>query len=133
MLELLQSEILVRRTALPMAALLCSQQGSGAGPRFFAALYERMEQAPGQDFAALFRGVLQEGRWDLLQEDRALLEELGPVLGRYDGAVQADAIAACRGRLLQNADRAREEQERKGRISRAAGASFGIALALLVI
>lgn len=116
-----------------MAALLCSQQGTGAGTQFFARLYQGMEREPAADFAGLYRKTLMEGQWDLLGEDTALLEALGPVLGRYDGATQAEAIAACRARLLQNADRAREEQERKGRICRAAGASFGVALALLVI
>lgn len=92
-----------------------------------------MEEDPAADFAALYRNALAEGRWDLLREDVALMEALGPVLGRYDGATQAEAIANCRARLLQNADCARQEQEWKGRICRAAGASLGVVLALLAI
>ncbi len=130
-LTLLRSEIVDSRTPLPEAAALCARRCTGASARFFTAFCR--ELAGVQDLAGWYGQILHRPEWDLLPEDIVLLEPLGAVLGRYDGALQAEAIQACCQRLQQNGERAREEQQRRGRVQRATGLCCGIALALLTL
>ena len=125
-LTLLRSEIVDGRTPLPEAAALCARRCTGASARFFTAFCR--ELAGVQDLAGWYGQILHR-----LPEDIVLLEPLGAVLGRYDGALQAEAIQACCQRLQQNGERAREEQQRRGRVQRATGLCCGIALALLTL
>ena len=130
-LTLLRSEIVDGRTPLPEAAALCARRCTGASARFFTAFCR--ELAGVQDLAGWYGQILHRPEWDLLPEDIVLLEPLRAVLGRYDGALQAEAIQACCQRLQQNGERAREEQQRRGRVQRATGLCCGIALALLTL
>ena len=61
------------------------------------------------------------------------LEELGDVLGRYDGEEQRAALARTRAELGRALEQAREESERQGRMYRALGLTAGAMLAILLL
>ncbi len=90
------------------------------------------DKEPGEDLGhALPKGSFP-GDWGLEGGDLRELAALGPVLGRYYGDIQVQAIAQCQKRLERNLLAAEQE------VSSRAGSpgprfSAGIALALLVI
>ena len=132
-LTLLSSEIGEKRTPLPRAAALCARETPGAGGRFWEEFCRLLDKEPGEDLAMLYRKALFQGDWGLEGGDLRELAALGPVLGRYYGDIQVQAIAQCQKRLERNLLAAEQEVSSRGRIARAAGFSAGIALALLVI
>ena len=62
-----------------------------------------------------------------------LEEELGDVLGRYDGEEQRAALARTRAELGRALEQAREESEKQGRMYRALGLTVGAMLAILLL
>ena len=62
-----------------------------------------------------------------------LEEELGDVLGRYDGEEQRSALARTRAELGRALEQAREESEKQGRMYRALGLTAGAMLAILLL
>ena len=67
------------------------------------------------------------------REDRTLLEQLGPVLGRYDGDSQRQALERVLAELSRRRERAEEDRRRLGRVYGVLGVTAGLFLAILLI
>jgi stage III sporulation protein AB len=70
---------------------------------------------------------------DLPQIDRALLCEMGGILGRYDADNQAKALLALREQLDISLDNAREKLKNCGRLYAMSGVLGGLILAVILI
>lgn len=93
-----------------------------------------MEEQDRDSFGKLWRRELKKnGRLHLHKEDLALLERLGDILGRYDSEGQCAVLARSRLELTGLQCKAREDQERLGRIYRVASVALGTALVILLI
>ena len=69
-----------------------------------------------------------------LSPDRAIsLEELGEVLGRYDGDGQREALAHTRAELSRALEQAREAREKQGRMYQVLGITAGAFLVILLL
>ena len=69
-----------------------------------------------------------------LAPDRAIsLEELGEVLGRYDGDGQREALAHTRAELSRALEQAREAREKQGRMYQVLGITAGAFLVILLL
>ena len=61
------------------------------------------------------------------------LEELGEVLGRYDGDGQREALAHTRAELSRALEQAREAREKQGRMYQVLGITAGAFLVILLL
>jgi stage III sporulation protein AB len=73
-----------------------------------------------------------EGAPFLTAEDRTVLRELGPVLGRYSREEAAEHLAGCRARLLHLEQEARTARDGSGRALGSIVALSAVAAAVLV-
>jgi len=64
---------------------------------------------------------------------RLALEELGEVLGRYDGDGQREALAHTRAELSRALEQAREAREKQGRMYQVLGITPGAFLVILLL
>ena len=64
---------------------------------------------------------------------RLALEELGEVLGRYDGDGQREALAHTRAELSRALEQAREAREKQGRMYQVLGITAGAFLVILLL
>jgi stage III sporulation protein AB len=70
---------------------------------------------------------------DLPPIDRALLCEMGEVLGQYDADSQSKALLALRGQLDISLENARNRLSNSGRLYAVAGVLGGLILAIILI
>ena len=83
--------------------------------------------------AQIWKEALSSVALDVEGRGLRTLEELGEVLGRYDGeAVRAALKRAC-GELSIAADEAEREWERKGRMNQVLGLTAGALLVILLV
>ena len=92
----------------------------GSGRRFWEEFCRLLDKEPGEDLARIYRRTLFQGIGGLESGDLRELAALGPVLGRYYGDIQVQAIAQCQKRLERNLLAAEQEVSSRGRIARAA-------------
>ena len=132
-LELLRRELGWRLTPLPEALSAAEQGAQGHAAQFFRFCAQRAGCLSGIPFQQLWREGLEQCPLRLDQEDRVLLEQLGPVLGRYDGDSQRLALedAAAGLRTLQGA--AADERSRLGRVYGVLGAAAGLLAVILLL
>ncbi|MEA4921330.1 MAG: stage III sporulation protein AB [Clostridiaceae bacterium] len=69
----------------------------------------------------------------LITEDIEILKQVCSVLGRFDGAVQAERINTACSELQRSYDALKAEIASKGKLYKAIGATVGITLALIAI
>ncbi len=129
---MIKTEILFRRTPLPVLVDALERACGGRTAAFYrATLQSAGEGLTLSTAAARHRGRLR--RDGLSREDADVVLEVCAVLGRYDGATQAEAINRAVARLEDAAVQAREDAEAKGKLYRALGVTAGIVLALIAI
>ena len=78
-----------------------------------------------------WRAQRAQKRWQGQAE--AALEELGEVLGRYDGDGQREALAHTRAELSRALEQAREAREKQGRMYQVLGITAGAFLVILLL
>ena len=89
-------------------------------------------------YAAMFgfdklREALEQVPLGLDGPGRLALEELGEVLGRYDGDGQREALAHTRAELSRALEQAREAREKQGRMYQVLGITAGAFLVILLL
>ena len=132
-LELMDRELSFRLTPIPeLLDRLAGQAAAPAGP-FFAACRDGLGALGEQSLARIWRGALAQRPMDLSREDLSALEELGEILGRYDGPGQRQALGEIRSRLAHQLEGAEEESRRMGRVYGALGLTAGSMLAILLL
>ena len=113
----------------------CSTLESMAWPLAFypdAVIVCAMDARRKQVYNALFQ--TDGEKLERLCPDRAIsLEELGEVLGRYDGDGQREALAHTRAELSRALEQAREAREKQGRMYQVLGITAGAFLVILLL
>lgn len=131
--ELLQRELGWRLAALPEGLELAAGTAEGRTARFFRLCAEGARHLNGRTFQQVWQEGLDECRFRLDAGDRELLEQLGSVLGRYDGDSQRQALEGAAARLERRQVQAAEERRRLGRVYGVLGMTAGLFLVILLI
>lgn len=132
-LDVLQRELGWRLAPLPQALDAAAKAAHGPTAEFFAQCAQGARALEGRSFHQIWTEAAASGALRLAEEDRALLDRLGPVLGRYDGDSQKLALedGAAGLRSLQGA--AADDRRRLGRVYGVLGMTAGLFLAILLI
>lgn len=130
-LELMRSEILCRRAAIPEIVALLAENGSEIVRALFSGLSRKLENPDGLSLGYLWRQNLREQRESLGMARQTCETACGAAdyLGRYDAAEQAEGLKLVSDRLAAERQAAQEELRQKGDLYR----TCGIAVGLLVI
>ena len=104
MLELMEGELSSTLCPIPELLSTLEKKSGGAAKRFLSALASRMDRLGTERFSKLWEASLR-GSLALDREDLDTLRQLWNILGQYDLDRQLEAIAQCRLRLLQSAEK----------------------------
>ena len=132
-LEILQRELGWRLAPLPKALEAAAGGAHERAARFFAFCAQGSKQLAGTPFRMLWSKGLEQCPLRLNREDRALLEQLGPVLGRYDGDSQRQAVENVLTGLSRQQTQAEDDRRRLGRVYGVLGLTAGLFLTLVLI
>lgn len=132
-LDALQRELGWRLSPLPGALETAAAGVHGRAARFFSFCAQGAGTLDGAPFRALWQEGLERCPLVLDREDRALVEQLGPVLGRYDGDSQRQAVEGVVAGLARRREQAEEERRRLGRVYGVLGVTAGLFLTILLI
>ena len=94
---------------------------------------EVLDELGERSMAELWREALEQVPLGLDGPGRLALEELGEVLGRYDGDGQREALAHTRAELSRALEQAREAREKQGRMYQVLGITAGAFLVILLL
>lgn len=131
--ETLQRELGWRLADLSEGLELAAGEAGGRPARFFRLCAEGARRLDGRTFQQVWREGLEECRFRLDAGDREVLEQLGSVLGRYDGDSQRQALESAAARLERRQVQAAEERRRLGRVYGVLGMTAGLFLVILLI
>ena len=132
-LEILQRELGWRLAPLPRALEAAAGGTQGRAAQFFTYCARESKQLAGIPFRALWSRGLEQCPVRLSREDRALLEQLGPVLGRYDGDSQRQAVENVLAGLSRQQAQAEDDRRRLGRVYGVLGITAGLFLTLMLV
>ena len=132
-LEILQRELGWRLSPLPKALEAASEGTHERAAQFFAFCAQGTERLTGAPFRTLWSKGLEQCPLRLSREDRALMEQLGPVLGRYDGDSQRQAVENVLAGLSRQRVQAEDDRRRLGRVYGVLGLTAGLFLTLMLI
>ena len=132
-LELLQRELGWRLAPLPQALEAAAGGTHGQAARFFTFCAQESKQRAGTPFRTLWDRGLEQCPLRLNREDRILLEQLGPILGRYDGDSQRQAVENVLAGLGRRQAQAEDDRQRLGRVYGVLGLTAGLLLTLMLI
>ena len=131
-LSLLGREITLHATPLPELFARLSQEAKGAAGRLFAHCAQGLQVPAEEGFSTVWKDGVGEIP-NLQPEERRLLADLGPVLGRFPAEEQQKVVEGVCARLREAARFAGEECRRMGRVYRTLGAAFGGFLLILLL
>lgn len=126
-------ELDYRLLPLPELFERASECAQGKASLFFDLCGQGADHLNGRRFYAVWTQAAEAAQMRLEEEDLAILERLGAVLGRYDGDSQREALAAAAGRLARQQSCAEEQSCRLGRIYRVLSFTAGAFLVILLI
>ena len=132
-LDALQRELGWRLAPLPDALGTAARALHGPAADFFTRCAQGAGQAEGRPFQEVWRDSLSAVPLRLRPEDKSFLERLGPVLGRYDGDSQRQALESAAARLELRRAAAAEDRKRLGRVYGVLGMTAGLFLVILLI
>ena len=132
-LEILQRELGWRLAPLPDALETAAGGTHGRAAQFFAYCARESRLLAGAPFRMLWSKALEQSPLRLSREDRALLEQLGPVLGRYDGDSQQQAVENVMVGLSRQQVQAEDDRRRLGRVYGVLGLTAGLFLTFVLI
>ena len=132
-LEILRRELGWRLSPLPRALEVAAEGTHGRAAGFFAFCAQGSRQLAGASFRTLWSRGLEQCPLRLRREDRALLEQLGPVLGRYDGDSQRQAVENVLAGLDRQRVQAEDDRQRLGRVYGVLGVTAGLFLTLMLV
>lgn len=132
-LEQMEREISFRLTPLPELFSRMAKEYSGPVAALFACCARNMDDLGQRSLSQIWRQALDEASLDLEGRGRRAVEELGDVLGRYDGDSLRRALRQTCGELSAAAEEAERERERKGRMDQVLGLTAGAFLVILLI
>ena len=131
-------EAIVREMDYHLAPLpeLLERAAAETGDRvsqFFALCARGASHLNGRTCQMVWCQAAEAGQLRLDQSDMDLLEQLGSVLGRYDGKSQSQALAAAAARFEERYKEAVEQRRRQGKVYGVLGMTAGAFLMILLI
>ena len=132
-LETMAREMDYRLAPLPELLERAAAETEDRVSRFFTLCAQGASHLNGRAFHTVWCQAAEAAQMRLEQPDMALLEQLGCVLGRYDGESQRRALAAAAARLEQRHSEAVERRRRQGRVYSVLGLTAGAFLMILLI
>ncbi|MGN0986066.1 MAG: stage III sporulation protein AB [Candidatus Enterenecus sp.] len=132
-LETMIRELDYRLAPLPELLERAAAEAEGEVSQFFSLSARGASHLNGRTFQAVWRQAAEAAQLRLDQTDMALLEQLGGVLGRYDGESQRRALALAVDRLEERRVQAGERRARQGRVYGVLGLTAGAFLMILLI
>lgn len=132
-LEQMEREISFRLTPLPELFSRMATEYSGPVAALFACCARNMDDLGQRSLSQIWRQALDEASLDLEGRGQRAMEELGDVLGRYDGDNLRGALRQTCGELSAAAEEAEREREGKGRMDQVLGLTAGAFLVILLI
>ncbi|MCD7947129.1 MAG: stage III sporulation protein AB [Oscillospiraceae bacterium] len=115
-LDLMERELSFRLTPTPELLDELAARMSGQVSAFFTYCRAGLERLGERSLGQVWREGLQQTELGLQEEDIRLLEELGDVLGRYDGGGQQAALARVGGQLAQCINEAQTARAKQGKM-----------------
>lgn len=131
-LDALQRELGWRLSPLPQALDTAARAVRGPAAEFFARCAQGAGAQDGRSFQQVWGDGLSAAPLRLEPGDKALLERLGPVLGRYDGDSQRLALEDAAAGLRSLQGDAADDRKRLGRVYGVLGMTAGLFLAILL-
>ena len=131
-LEGLERELSFRLPPTPELLERAAESPPPVG-ELFARCRAKLDGLGERPLSQLWREAVAETPLELEEPERRALEELGDVLGRYDGEGQRAALARTRAELSRALGLAREKQEKQGRMYQVLGLTAGAFLAILLL
>lgn len=92
---------------------------------------KREEESLEQSLEDIWVESLKEELPSLQDEDKVIIEEIGAVLGRYDGESQQKAFKQIYDRLQENVVKAKQELDQKGKVYIVLGVVTGLFFAIV--
>ena len=132
-LEGMEREIAFRLTPMPELLERAAAESPPPVCTLFARCRTLLDELGERSMAELWREALEQVPLGLDGPGRLALEELGEVLGRYDGDGQREALAHTRAELSRALEQAREAREKQGRMYQVLGITAGAFLVILLL
>ena len=132
-LDALRRELGWRLSPLPDALGEAARAARGPAGQFFAQCARGAGLPDGRAFQEVWREGLDGAPLRLKPGDRAVLERLGPVLGRYDGDSQRLALEDTAAGLRALREEAADDRRRLGRVYGVLGVAAGLLLAIVLL
>lgn len=132
-LELMERELGWRMAPLPDVLSRAAAATEGRTALFFSLCAQGAEHLNGRPFCKVWRQAAEASQLRLEAADLTLLEQLGNVLGRYDGESQEQALSAAVRRLEEQQGEAVSQRNRLGKVYGMLGVTAGIFLMILLI
>lgn len=132
-LDALGRELGWRLSPLPDALDAAGRAARGPAAEFFARCARQAGRAEGQAFRQVWGDGLEAAPLHLKPEDRALLDRLGGVLGRYDGDSQRAALEGAAAELRALRGAAADDRRRLGRVYGVLGVAAGLLAAIVLL
>lgn len=129
----LQRELCWRLTPLAEAMGEAAGESHGRAAALFDWCARETRRLDGRTFQQVWQDGLGRCPMFLNEGDRAVLERLGPVLGRYDADGQRQALDGAIDSLKHQRTRAVEDRTRLGRVYGVLGVTAGLLLVILLI
>lgn len=119
---------------LPVDVLLAQMKESSRATvrQFFVHCETRFLTRGEERLEEIWAGALLEASMPLSDEDKRLIQEIGGVMGRYDGDSQKQAFARIHDRLKRQQEEAAEEAARMSKVYTVLGLSLGLMVALML-
>ena len=131
-LQIIKSEIVYKGAPLCEIVSGLAERGGSFTGKFFGDVAEKMKAQRQSVFYAAWVESLARLCF-LNEDDRALVCELGNVLGQHEAQTQEEAISCAAKRLELKLRAAEDEYEKKGKLYRTLGTGFGVITVLILI
>lgn len=132
-LGLLEGELALRSPPMPDLLDILARQAKPPAAEFFDVCGRGLAGLGESSFREIWARALESLEGALDREDRDILLELGPVLGRYDGEEQRRAVSGVRQRLAGQEKLVRDKLRREGRAYGTLGLTLGLFLTILLL
>ena len=132
-LEQMDREISFRLTPMPQLMEELADDYPPPVGELFANCRKGMDQLGERSLAEIWRQALEDTPLDLEGRSAAVMDELGEVLGRFEESGLRSALARAVAELTREAELAREDGEKRGRMYQVLGLTCGGLLVILLL
>lgn len=132
-LESMVRELSYRMAPLPELLQFAAAQTEGKVGLFFELCAQGAEHLNGRSFQRVWEQAMEASQMRLESSDLEYLNQLGSILGRYDGDSQRQALEGAVQRLEEQRKTAAEQSSRLGKVYGVLGLTAGAFLLILLI